>query len=277
MFDSLESLARAWEHAGSHGDEKTHIERNARWLPYYSFLATGREEASAAIDPHAEEIAQTLLARGLIASGESALDIGSGTGGFTHAFASHGLRVTALEMDERSLRVCEAQAEQLSLPPIQYQNEMWETFRPKEKFDFVFTSMCPAICNYEELLRMESYANRACGIIAVTHGSYDLHRKRLMELFHVRPQGGMTTEALWYYEALYLEGRQPDVQSFSRMFAYETPLDEAIERNERYFEIFGIPARESRGILSEYFAPIAKDGLVQDETLLNTALLSWRV
>ena len=48
----------------------------------------------------------------------------------------------------------------------------------------------------------------ACCLIAVTRGSYDLHRKNLMELMGVRPGGGMTTEAIWYYEMLYLMGRQ---------------------------------------------------------------------
>jgi SAM-dependent methyltransferase len=277
MFDSLETLALAWEQAGGHGDQNARIERNARWIPYYCFLATGREEATAAINPHAAEVAQALFDRGLISPGSTVLDIGSGTGGFTHAFASLGCRVTALEMDKGSLSVCQAQAEQLGLSTILYENEMWETYAPEKRFDFVFTAMCPAVCNYIELLRMQSYALNGCGIVAVTRGSYDLHRKRLMDLLQVRPQGGMTTEALWYYEALYLSGKQPEVMPYSRLFAYEIPLEEAIERNERYFEIFGIPARDSRPILTEYFLPIAKDGMVQDETLLNTALITWRV
>ena len=277
MFDSLESLNRAWEQAGKHGDENARIERNARWIPYYSFLAEGREEADAAIDPHAAGITGTLFDQKLVWDGATALDIGSGTGGFTHAFAARGLRVTALEMDPASLLVCRAQAEQLGLPPIQYENGMWETYLPTQKFDFVFTSMCPAICNDEELSRMESYANHACGIIAVTRGSYDLHRKRLMELLNVRPTGGMTSEALWYYEALYLSGKQPDVRAYSRTFEYELPLKDVIQRNERYFEIFGIAANDARQVLTEYFTPITKNGMVRDTTQLNTALITWRV
>ena len=277
MFDSLESLNRAWKQAGKHGDKQARIERNARWIPYYSFLAAGREEAETAIDPHAAEITSVLFDQKLVSNRETVLDIGSGTGGFSHAFAARGLRVTALEMDPASLLVCRAQAEQLGLPPIQYENGMWETYRPQQKFDFVFTSMCPAICDCEELSRMESYANHACGIIAVTRGSYDLHRKRLMEILDVRPTGGMTSEALWYYEALYLAGKQPDVRAYSRNIEYELPLADAILRYERYFEIFGIAAEQARQALTAYFDPIAKNGMVRDTTHLNTALISWRV
>ena len=277
MFETLEACTAAWEQAGNHGDIQTRIERNARWIPYYAFLADGREEANAAIDPHARAVADGLVSRGYLAAGNAVLDIGSGTGAFAHAFASRGASVTALEMDASSLAVCRAQAEQLGLKDMQFTQQMWETFAPVGRYDFVFSSMCPAICNYAELLRMESLSKNACGIIAVTRGSYDLHRKRLMALLDVHPVGGMTTEALWYFEALYLAGRQPEVASFSRKFAYALPLEETIVRNVRYFTIFGIPPEESRPKLTEYFASIAEGGMVADETLLNTQLITWRV
>ena len=277
MFDSLEACAAAWEQAGNHGDAAARIARNARWIPYYSFIAAGREENEAAIDPHAAEVVDGLFSRGLVRAGSSVLDIGSGTGAFAHAFAARGLSVTALEMDASSLAVCRAQAESMGLVNLQYENQMWETFAPQKQYSFVFSSMCPAICNYAELQRMESYASEACGILAVTRGSYDLHRKRLMELLDVHPQGGMTTEAIWYYEALYLAGRQPDVVNWSRRFAYEIPLEDALLRNERYFTIFGIRPEISHPILADYFAAEATGCMVADETLLNTALITWRV
>ena len=277
MFDTLEACAAAWEQAGNHGDIQTRIARNARWIPYYAFLADGREEANAAIDPHAAAVADGLVSREYLGAGSTVLDIGSGTGAFAHAFASRGARVTALEMDASSLAVCRAQAQQLGLNGMQFVQQMWETFAPNERYDFVFSSMCPAICNYAELQRMESLSKYACGIIAVTRGSYDLHRKRLMTLLDVHPVGGMTTEALWYYEALYLAGKQPEVTSFSRKFAYALPLEETIARNERYFSIFGVSPEESRPKLAAYFASVEENGMVADETLLNTQLITWRV
>ncbi len=277
MFETLEACAAAWEQAGNHGDIQTRIERNARWIPYYSFLASGRDEAEAAIDPHAAAVVDGLVSRRLVRAGSSVLDIGSGTGTFAHAFASRGASVTALEMDSTSLDVCRTQARQLGLQNMRFEQQMWETFAPEEQYDFVFSSMCPAICNYTELLRMESLAKHACGIIAVTRGSYDLHRKRLMALLDVRPTGGMTTEALWYFEALYLAGKQPEVQSFSRKFTYALPLEETLARNERYFEIFGISPEVSHPKLADYFSAVAEDGMVTDETLLNTQWITWQV
>ena len=277
MFQTLNDCIAAWEQAGQHGGFQERIERNARWIPYYAYLAGQQENSDATIEPHAEEVTASLFERGLLTPASSVLDIGSGTGTFALAFAKHCQAITALEMDAASQHVCQKQAEQLGLTNISHQTEMWETYQPNQRFDFVFSSMCPAICNYTELQKMESLSDHSCGVLAVTRGSYDRHRKRLMQMLDVHPAGGMTTEALWYYESLYLAGKQPEVRCWSRHFAYTLPLEEMILRNERYFEIFGIAAADSRPILTQYFQTIAKDGLIEDETQLNTALVTWCV
>ncbi len=218
MFATLEECIAAWEQAGQHGDLRQRIERNARWIPYYAYLADQRGNNDAAIDPHAKEVVAHLFDRGLLTLESGVLDIGSGTGNFALAFAQRCKSVTALEMDAASQQVCQSQAKQLALTNIYALTEMWEACRLNQRFDFVFSSMCPAICNLTELQKMESLSNHACGILAVTRGSYDLHRKRLMALLQVHPAGGMTTEALWYYETLYLAGKQPDVRCWSRHF-----------------------------------------------------------
>ncbi len=218
-----------------------------------------------------------LFREGLLTPESSVLDIGSGSGGYALAFAARCAHVTALDMDAASLAVLAANAAQLELGNITCEISMWETYAPTRSFSFVFSSMCPAICDYDELVRMESLSAHGCGLVAVTRGSYDLHRKKLMQLLDVHPTGGMTTEALWYYEALYCAGRQPNVTSSSFHIAYETPLEDICQRSALYFTIFGIPAEVSLPIIRHYFESLTKDGMVADETQLNTALISWLV
>lgn len=277
MFDSLDACVDAWKRAGNHGSKEERIERNLCWMRYYAYLYERQRDAEASVDPHTADVVDTLFRQGLLTPESSVLDIGSGTGTYALAFASRCAEVTALDMEPTSLAILQEHAAQLGLSNITSQEGMWEAYRPDRTFSFVFTSMCPAICDYEELCRMESFSERACGIIAVTRGSYDLHRKRLMELLNVRSPAGMTTEALWYYESLYLAGKQPNVKSWSNQYAYDTSIEEACRRNEIYFEIFGIPAEQSRPRLQQYFTSQAKGGLVPDETRLNAALISWSV
>lgn len=277
MPDSLESLIAAWEQAEHHGDVTARIARNERWIPYYSYLAQAQREREASIDPFAAAITERLFSRGLLRAGDSVLDIGSGTGAFAHAFAARGLFVTALEMEPTSLNISRMRAEKLGLSGIQYLEQMWETFMPQQQYDFVFASMCPAICNYDELMRMESCAAHACGIVAPAHDSPDPGRSRLMERLNVRPSGGMTPEMHWYDQALRLSGRTAEVLRWTRELEPAIPVQEAIQRSVSYFLSFGIPQEVSRPILTDYFASVAKDGMAFDETHLHTALIAWRV
>jgi SAM-dependent methyltransferase len=214
---------------------------------------------------------------GVIDKSSTVLDIGCGMGGYTLPLAKRCATVAALDMDGASLAVLQAHAEQLGFDNVNCIKTMWERYELNDKYSFVFSAMCPAICNYDELLKMESLAAEACGLVAVTRGSYDLHRKHLMGLLSVKPEGGMTTEAGWYYEMLYLMGRQPDVKNWSLHYEYSLPIEDACRRNEAYFEIFGIAPERSRPVLRQYFEEKATDGLVYDESHLNKALITWRV
>lgn len=277
MFSTVEKCRLAWDAAGMHGSKEERIARNLQWLQYYQSIAAGREINEATIDPHAGEIANCLVNAGILHDRSTLLDIGSGTGVYSLAFAKHCSDVTALDMDAVSLDVLARCAAALKLPKITGVRGMWENFTPDRAFSLTFSSMCPAICNYEELLKMEAMTTEACCLIAVTRGSYDLHRKNLMRFMNVRPKGGMTTEAIWYYEMLYLMGRQPDVRNWTRHVEYDIPVEEACRRSEVYFEIFGIPVPESRPVLKQYFESSAEDGLVHDISHLNTALIYWKV
>ena len=275
MYQTPEDCRAAWEAAGGHGNIDERIRRNAAWIEYYKYIAEKQASRAADFDPHAEEVVQFLSDNGWIRKNDSVLDIGSGMGTYALSFAKKGCKVTALDMDTTSLSILKADSVQLGLTGIYFENNMWEAYQANEQFSVSFSSLCPAICTYDELLKMESMTTKSCCLLAVTRGSYDLHRKNLMQMLSVTPKGGMTTEALWYYEMLYLMGRQPDVKNWSRHYEYDLPIEEVCSRNEVYFQIFGITAEESRPILRRYFEEQAVNGLVHDETQLNTALICW--
>ena len=39
MYLTLEEYAAAWEKMGSHGTKEERIERNASWIPFYTYVA----------------------------------------------------------------------------------------------------------------------------------------------------------------------------------------------------------------------------------------------
>ena len=123
---------------------------------------------------------------------------------------------------------------------------------------------------------MESTAKKYGCLIAVSRGSYDKHRKQLMQELNIKPKG-MTTEAMWYYNMLYLMGRQPNVWNFTRHYEYQAPLEKLVEQNKVYFEIFGMPKEESEAKLRAYYERYAIDGMVPDESHISTQLIWWQI
>ncbi|MDR2360574.1 MAG: class I SAM-dependent methyltransferase [Oscillospiraceae bacterium] len=276
MLKTLDEYRKAWEADSDYGSAEARIDRNSKWLQYYRYIANGYPEADdAEYNPHAENVSEYLLANGWLTSASSVLDIGSGTGTYALSFAKRCASVDALDMDSASLDILRKQAELLGLTNITRVTDMWERFKPGKKYSLTFSSMCPAICNYDELLKMETMTSDACCLLTVTRGSFDLHRKKLIELLDVKPFG-MIPEALRYFEILYLMGRQPDVRNYTARYESHYSVDKAVERNCVYFEIFGLPEDRTRPVLREYFNSVAADGLVRDETQLNTALICWK-
>ena len=186
MYLTLEECAAAWETAGGHGTKEERIARNARWIPFYSYVAQGQLQSSAGPDLHAKEVAQILKDARVLESCGTLLDLGCGTGGFSLAFAQQGMQVTAVDMDYPSLLVLSNRAKANGLE-IETERTMWERYNPKSKFDVVFSSMCPAICDYRELLRFEGMGSKYGCLIAVSRGSYDKHRKQLIQELDAKP------------------------------------------------------------------------------------------
>ena len=275
MYLTLEECAAAWETAGGHGTKEERIAQNAHWIPFYSYVAQEQLNNLSGPDPQAKGVAQILRDAGVLESGGTLLDLGCGTGGFSLAFAQQGMQVTAVDMDHPSLLVLSNRAKANGLE-IETERTMWERYNPKSKFDVVFSSMCPAICDYRELLRFEGMGSKYGCLIAVSRGSYDKHRKQLIQELEVKPKG-MTTEAMWYYNMLYLMGRQPNVWNFTRHFEYQAPIDKLVEQNKVYFEIFGISPEESESKLRKYYECHAVDGMVPDESHINTQLIWWKI
>ena len=161
MFETLDACAEAWKRAGNHGDKACRIARNLRWMRYYAQINDPTRSGEAEIDPHAAEVVDLLFHQGLLTPESSVLDIGSGSGTYALAFAARGCKVTAMDMDPNALRILQTHAEQLHLNRITCREQMWEDVLPDTRYSFVFTSMCPAICDDHELLRMQALSDHA--------------------------------------------------------------------------------------------------------------------
>lgn len=274
---SLESALACWNDVGQYGSIEERLARGRLWLPYYSHLAKKAMNRPYQPSAQAAYTAEFLLRENLLRPGDSLLDIGAGMGEYSLEFARRRAAVTALDMNPDSLEVLKRRAAQCCLSGMQCVNAPWETYAPAGKFDVTFSAMCPAVCDQEALLRLENMTRRTACLLTVTRGSYEKNRMELLRQLPLKKPGGMVTEALHYYNVLYLMGRQPGVKCWSECFRTTTRMDELIERYVVYLKIFGMEEAASRPFLRDFFSEKAVDGMVEDECRMNYALVYWDV
>ena len=272
---SLEECERLWAEAGQHGAPEVRIERAKAWLPYYAYLAEPTKTMPARQPEDEDGFPAVLIREGMVRPEDSVLDIGAGMGGDSLYFAAHCRSVTALELSGDCLEVLRRRAEGLGLKNIETVQLPWEEYRPAERFDVCYSSMCPAICNVEELRRMESMAGRLCCLVTVTRGSCDRHRKAMMAQLGIKPKGGMVTELIHYFNALYLMGRQPNVLCRTVHREYDVPAEKLLEQYPIYFKIFGVEEDVSVPFLRGYLDRHAENGLLHEESHINFAMIRW--
>ena len=268
---TLENCEKQWHEAVQYGTAEERIACTKRWEPYYAYLAEKAPLETLQEPPFVTH----LVKEGVLTPDTTLLDIGAGMGTYALPFASVCREVTALEPVGVCLQVLRERAEQQELANICAVHEFWERFAPEKKYDVTFASMCPAICNTEELRRMEALTNRACCLVAVQRGSYDFHRKAMMAGLQIKPQGGMTIEAIHYINALYLMGRQPNVKFLEFRRKSKVSAERVLEQYPIYFAIFGVPREKSVPYLENYLAEHAVDGFLEDESYLRQALIWW--
>lgn len=271
-MQTLQELCRDWQ-ASMPAD--TPAGRKA-WDDYYTYLAE-HCQADKFRSPQGEQVVEYLLKSGLLRKGESVLDIGCGSGSYAIPLAMHGASVTALDCNAASLALLQRRSRRLGCTDVSCVQADWDSYasRSDAHFNVVFAAMCPAISDRQSLLAMERLATRKCCILTVARGSYDLHRKAMIQELGLAAPGGMVTEALRYFDVLSLMGRLPDVKTWSVSSESKTCLENFLTRYIVYFRIFGVEDSASEAYLRMYFQKNAKDGILTEQSQLNLALLSW--
>ncbi len=274
---TLEECEKLWDEAGKHGAAPERMARTRRWFPYYSYLAGTMKNAPYSLPEQPRPFVDILRRENILRDTDTLLDIGAGMGGFSLEASRYCRSVAALEPNGDCLELLRRRAELCGVENVTPVEGFWETYSPEEAFDVTFSAMCPAICNVEELQKMEAMTKRTCCLVAVTRGSYEKHRKAMMQELGIRPQGGMTTEAIHYINALYLLGRQVNIHCVTTRASYPVPETRILEQYPIYFQIFGIPEEISVKFLKDYLERNAVGGFLEDEVLLNQALIYWDV
>ncbi len=274
---TLEIAKQIWSAATCYGDTKTRIRRAARWNSYYAYLANKmqrEEQKTGAADISPDYFMQQLVQNKQLRTTDHVIDLGAGGGRYALQFAKQCSRVTAIDSCAENIELIRLRANKLDLDNIDCRQTFWEEYQPDQMYDVAFCSMCPVICSVEDIIRMEQMTKRLCCLITIAGGSYDEHRMRMLKELDIRPEGTLT-EAIHYYNVLYLMDRQPSVIMQEIEQETEQSVDELMERYPIYFHIFGIPMDEARRYLSGYLERYAGNGVLREKSRYRLAMICW--
>jgi hypothetical protein len=183
--------------------------------------------------------------------------------------------VDAIDCNEAAIEILRQRIAVNHIDNVRADCISWEDYNPDTKYDTVFSSMCPAICNLDELMRMESMSSKYCVLVTVMKGSYDKYRKMLLQELDIHPDG-MITEGSIYLDVLSRLGREVKMFNYEEHYEYQTSLDELLEQYIAYLEIFGLSRSEAEKQLKRFLEHNQKNGLLYDETHMKTTMLVWR-
>ena len=275
MSKTIEELALAWEEKYRYGSIEKRKIRASLWKPYYSLVYEAQRNTNFKVPDKPDELIQKLSDIGAITKDSKVLDIGAGLGGHTFQIAKIAKEVVSLDTNEVALSILNKRAKENGVKNVTTINTSWEDYQATDKYDLVFSSMCPAICNIEEIKRMESLSKDYCVLITVMAGSYDKHRKKMLGELNLKPEG-MITDFDTYKEVLVAMGRDVKEATKTTKHEYKTYLEDLLDTMPTYIKIFGIDEEKSVSFIKEYFNKNQEDGHLNDETLMNIGMLYWK-
>lgn len=97
-----------------------------------------------------------------------------------------------------------------------------------------------------------------------------------MAELNIKPRGGMVTELIHYFNALYLMGRKPSVLCRTVHRENDIPAEKLLERYPIYFKIFGVEKKVSLPFLRDYLTRHAENGMLHEESQLHLAMITWK-
>ncbi len=276
MDNIIENALKAIKNTSCHTDDSKTACSQKLWDDYFSFVARHEDKVVRKPLPHHKDIVEFLSNEGILKEGSKVLDIGAGTGKGTVEFCKKGAFVHAVDLGEQSLKVLETKVFENGFQnQVTIQRSTFSDFQTTNEYHISYVAMCPAICNMETLEKMMNVTKGYCCILTVAKGSFDLHRRKVLEIVKAKDKPLFLTEVSHYYNLLYQMGKNPNV----RNFCYETeetmPLEIAIERYQIYGKIFS-DNKENDQLIREYFEKNSENGYVTDRGIFSTALIYFK-
>ena len=220
-------------------------------------------------------ILEQLHSDGIIDQSSEVLDIGCGPGLYDIPMSRMVKSITCVDGSEGMISRLNDSFRSEGIGNIVTQVAYWEEFDTDERYDVVFSSLCPALNNPESIIRMEKYSRGHCVYISSANPGPGLSLEVWRRLGKNCSFWGYDTH--YPYEFLRMMGRDPSVRFYRNTILYERPVDEAIAMQERYIGKYREVDDRVRSLIRDVVLENEYGGVVRETKTLTLGLLTWEV
>ncbi len=265
----------SFERKRRHGQEKG-IEFWNKMAPRYGQHGKGKKH------DRQLKVLRMLKQEGVLAAESEILDVGCGPGTYALPFAQHCKSVTALDGAREMCRLLEERAAADRVQNITVLQRMWEDVNLAEeglarRFDLVFASMTPAVCDYDTFMKLIQASKKYCCLISWAKGSRGHAPRELWELIFNEKDEDFGKNIIFQVNLLFNMGCLPVVRYFDTEWVEEEPVDEAIDNLCDSLSDYTEMTSRVRDIITGYVMERSKNGVFTRETAARLSILIWCV
>ncbi|MGM7681151.1 class I SAM-dependent methyltransferase [Cytobacillus sp. Hm23] len=221
-----------------------------KWAKSYdemSFSDEGRQRSN--------RILTWIEQQGVSFEGISVLDIGAASGVFSIPMARKGAEVTAIEpsSDLATMLAEHAKKHSVQVNIIQKQFEDLVEDNNKQSFDLVFSSMCPAISNWNIVEKAFSFAKKYCYISGMSSRKEIYLMDELLPIIGVESQGIGSSDMAYLLQLLFLKGYSYQSLIERHVKTVDIDIENVVSKLSEWFVEYGIPIEDKQLKKSEEY------------------------
>ncbi|MDR1404844.1 MAG: methyltransferase domain-containing protein [Candidatus Methanoplasma sp.] len=221
-----------------------------------------------------EEIALDLLESGILGTDRTMMDIGCGTGLYEILLHSRLKSIFCIDGSEKMIGRLRTECINRDIRNVSSEPCMWEKFDTADKYDIVFSSLCPPLNNPESLLRMESYSSGLCIYVSSANPVPGVSAEIWKRLKKDYSFAGYNTE--FPYRYLLSIGRKPTLKFYSEEYRYGMTVPEAVSAQERYIGKYREITPQVREIIESAVGSESEGGMIRGKRTITLGMLVWK-